>query len=310
MHDLPAALITAAGAAIVAATLRDIFHSLLHPGGRGRLGLLVMRGTWLAFRAIGVRRPGALAVAGPAALVAVLGSWALALATGWALVIWPWMPDAFVFAQGLDPGAHPALTDAAYLSLVTLTTLGFGDITPVDGWLRVLLPLEALLGFALLTASISWLLALYPPLSRRRQLAYELFLLREAARAADVRDVLVGQHALSLYADLTSRLAAVQRDLVTFPVTYYFRDEDERFILAAQVPYLLELADHGASDRQDPALRLRAAMLRRAVDDLAAVTAERFHGHAGASTADVLRAYARDHCVEQRAEAPPVSDRP
>lgn len=61
--------------------------------------------------------------------------------------------------------------------------------------------------------------------------------------------------------------------------------------------YLLELADHGAADHQDPALRLRAAMLRRAVDDLATVTAERFHGRAGAPTAEVLRAYARDHCV-------------
>lgn len=297
MHALPGALVTAVGLLVVALALRDIFHSLLHPAGRGRLGLTVMRATWRAVGMAARGRPGRLALAGPLTLVAVLATWAAMLGLGWALVVWPWMPDGFVFAESLGRPEHPSFADAVYVSLVTLTTLGFGDITPSDGLLRVLLPLEALLGFALLTASISWLLALYPPLSRRRSLAYELFLLREAARDAQVPDVLAGGAAATLYSDLTSRIVTVQHDLATFPITYYFRDEDERFVLAAQVGYLLRLAEHGAADDRDPGLRLRAAMLRRAVDDLAAMTAQRFHGSAADSTVGALEAYARDHCV-------------
>jgi Ion channel len=76
------------------------------------------------------------------------------------------------------------LVDALNVSLVTLTTLGFGDVTPTDAWLRLLAPIEALLGFGLLTASISWLLLIYPALSRRRSLAYEVALLRQAAERA------------------------------------------------------------------------------------------------------------------------------
>ena len=63
---------------------------------------------------------------------------------------------------------------------MTLTTLGFGDVTPDAAWLRLVVPVEALLGFGLLSASISWLLLIHPALARRRSLAYEIALLRKA----------------------------------------------------------------------------------------------------------------------------------
>jgi hypothetical protein len=69
---------------------------------------------------------------------------------------------------------------------VTITTLGFADVIPHAGWLRGVAPLEALLGFGLLSASISWLLLIYPAISRRRSLAYEISLLVEAEGQAGV----------------------------------------------------------------------------------------------------------------------------
>jgi hypothetical protein len=47
----------------------------------------------------------------------------------------------------------------------------------MNGWLQLITPLEALLGFGLLTGSISWLLSIYPALLRRHSLAYEIALL-------------------------------------------------------------------------------------------------------------------------------------
>nr|WP_281360133.1 potassium channel family protein [Isoptericola halotolerans] len=61
-----------------------------------------------------------------------------------------------------------AVVDALYLSLVSLTTVGYGDITPLTPWLRIAAPVEGLLGFALLTAAVSWVLQVYPALTRRR----------------------------------------------------------------------------------------------------------------------------------------------
>jgi Ion channel len=69
------------------------------------------------------------AAAGPTALVVVIATWALLLILGWALVFWPHVPDGFRF----DPGTaerDAGFLEAVYLSLVTVTTLGFGDITP------------------------------------------------------------------------------------------------------------------------------------------------------------------------------------
>lgn len=39
-------LISAAGAALILVALRDVFHTLWHPVGRGSLSTLVMTGVW------------------------------------------------------------------------------------------------------------------------------------------------------------------------------------------------------------------------------------------------------------------------
>jgi hypothetical protein len=98
-----------------------------------------------------------------------------------------------------------------------------------------------------------------------------------------------------LYAELTSRLVAIQIDLVTFPIAYYFAGNDERYALLATMPYMLELSERVADDEDSAGLRLRGALMREAIDDFALTTAERFHGHRSDSTLELLAAYSRDH---------------
>ena len=54
-------------------------------------------------------------------------------------------PDAFAGAI-LDTPDNPLYWDMIYFSFVTLTTLGFGDITPVDPIARALVYTEAIVG--------------------------------------------------------------------------------------------------------------------------------------------------------------------
>ena len=235
---------------------------------------------------------GAPTVAGPLALLTVIASWAFLLVVGWAVVFWPYVPDGFHFTSPRNGD----FVDALYVSLVTLSTLGFGDITPSDSVLRVVAPLESLLGFGLLTASISWLLSIYPALARKRSLAYEIQLLHRAERETGTSLLDTdSETAEQAYAELTARLVAVERDLVTFSVTYYFAERDTRFALPASMPYLLELAERGRREDAPDRTRLRAAMLQDAIDDFAQTTVERFHGVGGKTTAEVLEAYAADH---------------
>jgi hypothetical protein len=262
---LTTALATVAGVAAITIALRDVFDALFHPEGRGVLSRAIMRAGDAALRPFVARRRQAVAVVGPLSLLAVIGTWTLLLALGWALILWPHI-DSFRSIAGGDPG----FVEAVYVSLLTLATLGFGDISPTEDWLRLVAPIEALLGLGLLTASISWLLTLYPALYRRRSLAYEIALLRKTERDLEIHvSELDAGAAEGIYADLTSRLVAVERDLVAFPVTHYFQEADERFSLAAAIPFLRELVESGEAAGVPERVRFRAAMLREAVDDFA-----------------------------------------
>src|SRR4051794_22177496 len=128
--------LTAAAVVIVATALRDVFDTLFHESGRAVLSRLLMRGVWRLFRRLGGRRR--LSLAGPIALIVVVMSWATMLVVGWALLLMPHMPDSFTISAGPKSGR---VVESLYLSLVTLTTVGFGDIAPAEGWLRLVTPL-------------------------------------------------------------------------------------------------------------------------------------------------------------------------
>lgn len=293
MFTLATVAVSALGVGLIALAGRDVFDALFHPEGRGTLGRLMMRTVWAALRRLAGPRRGIFALAGPTALLVVIGSWATLLIVGWALIFWPHVNDGFYAAAAVHPGTF---VEALHISLLTITTLGFADVVPHAGWLRLAVPLEALLGFGLLSASISWLLLIYPALSRRRSLAYEISLLIEAEQQTGVAlERLDPASAERIYAELTSRLVAVERDLVSFPISYYFAERDERFALAALATRLHELAERGTGPGMSASAQLRAWMLLEALRDFSATTAERFHRRPGNSTTDALAAYAHDH---------------
>lgn len=292
MSTLPTIVLTALGVVLIAVALRDVFDALFHESGKAVLSRGLMRGVWRVFRRLGGRER--LALAGPIALIGVVLMWATLLVLGWALVLTPHMPEAFAFTS-----AHLGrFVDSLYVSLTTLTTVGFGDIAAERGWLRIILPLEAFVGFGLLTASVSWLLSIYPVLSRQRSLAYEIHLLGRAQREVGTAVLaLEPASAEGVFAELTSRLVTIERDMVTFPVAYYFAPADERFALASAMPSLLSLAEAGRAEGCPEQVRLRAEMLRIAIDDFASTTATRFHGSRAESTSELLADLARDHLV-------------
>jgi voltage-gated potassium channel Kch len=293
MSTIPTIICTVGGVLLIAIALRDVFDVLFHESGRAVLASLLMRLVWRGVRGIARRRRSALSLAGPFSLLAVVTTWGLLLVVGWTLVFWPRMPDAFHLSSGVDPGSP--FVDSLYTSLVTLSTVGFGDISPATPVLRVLTPLEALLGLGLLTASISWLLAIYPVLLRRRSLAYEINLLVDSQKqiGAAVLELDSGS-AESILSELTSRLVAVERDMATFPVAYYFSTADSRFSLPEALPALFDLAERGSEESVPAALRLRATMLHDAIDDFANAL-RGFHGGAEGSTRELVEAYRRDH---------------
>jgi voltage-gated potassium channel Kch len=290
--------VTLLGAILIFTALRDIFHELFHPSGSGSVNGAVTRFVWRVFRRLARYFPSALGLAGPVALITVITAWTILLVTGWALIYLPHLPDKFLFATELDPRAQSGFIDALYLSFVTLATLGFGDITPTSDWLRILVPLEALLGFALLTASITWVLSLYPALTRQGTLAHETRLLYEAQKETGISLGDLNESATAQTLNrLTRQLILVHSDLTQFSIVYYFHERSERTSLPANVSYLTNLAGQGDKSNSAGA-RLEAAMLRKALEDFAKTLAKNFLVVSLDSTEDILAAYAQNHLQE------------
>jgi hypothetical protein len=282
------------GVALIVLVAHDVFTVLFRPGAKSWLSAALARAIWTLVRRAGRRHREVVALAGPFAVAAVICFWALALVLGWALIYLPHYPQGYVLADGTAP--HAPLVGALHASLTTVTTLGSANVLPRPAWLQLLSPVEALMGFGMLTAAVSWLLQIYPVLSRRRALAYEIHLLADTERRLqlDVAKLEVSV-AAELYAELTSRLIAVERDLVKFSITYYFAETDRRFALAAAMPVLAQIAERGTAPENPDAVRLRAEMLREAVDDLADTVVERFVLHRRQDATDAIGAFAHDH---------------
>jgi hypothetical protein len=128
------------------------------------LGLLAMM--WAVFEIVfGPGRITAHRVRGAIALylaIAIIFAWLYRLIT---IIV----PDAF---SGLKfaAGQHGALNPFLYYSLTSLTTLGLGDITPVNAFARSLTGLEALLGQIFPAVILARILTLYAD-ERHRQTA-------------------------------------------------------------------------------------------------------------------------------------------
>ncbi len=121
---------TLLGVALIAIALRDIFNVLFHPLGRGMVARWVIRSVgWIARHLPSGEGTIGLLV-GPLGYIAVVATWAALLALGWAFIFLPQLPQGFNFDLALDPSRHSGFLDALYVSMVNLTSLGYGDISP------------------------------------------------------------------------------------------------------------------------------------------------------------------------------------
>lgn len=279
-----------AGALLVSVVVRDVFHTLFHPIGHGSIAPQVMRFVWWLLRLFPSDRRIA-SLTGPLGIALVVLTWGALAVLGWAMVYFAQMPEGFSYGSELNPAERHAVFDSLYVSLVTIGTLGFGDIVPTAPLLRMIVPFEALFGFMLLTAAVSWVLQIYPALHRRRVLALQLSTLREARRAIPAvgidgipTDVLTG---------LAAAVVEARNDFTQYGATYYFRDVEVDASLAASLEYATELAAE-AADSALPQTRLAGALIAAAVESLAELLNQEFLRFDG-DTAAVIRAYAADH---------------
>ncbi|MDQ3037924.1 MAG: potassium channel family protein [Myxococcota bacterium] len=285
---------TVVGAILILIVLREMFHQLFHPAGWGTLSESIVRGVFLAARAVSRRGGRPLELAGPVGLLSVILTWGALLAFGWALIYLPHLSTDFRFDDGARVAGEPRLVTGLYLSLVTLATLGYGDVTPITTWIRMLAPIEALMGFAWISAGITWVLSLFPVLARNRAFAQEVHLLAES-------DVLgaAGLHRLgetraaALLERLRTQTITARIDMVHFSAAKYFRSGDDRTSLADAMHRLERLAREAQDASLPEPVQLQGQLLGRALEDIAQTLCELLLRCSERPTREALTAYRR-----------------
>ncbi|MFL5616112.1 MAG: potassium channel family protein [Gemmatimonadaceae bacterium] len=290
-------LSVAAGAAIVGLVLWEVFHDLFHPAGRAALTAAVGRAYFAMLRGKRYR----LSLAGPLVLVTVILLWVAGLVAGFALIYLPFFPDGFRTSAGVIPPAVNPVMTTLYISAETLTTLGYGDLPPHDVGLRVIATMEGLVGFALVTASVSEIVLIYPALTRMRHLALGVSHVVRGEAYSGVRLADTGSDVI--LSGLASGVTHARIDLIHFPVIYFFAPQSEDASIARWTRALARFAgEAGASDR--PAhVRFAAATLDKSLDDLSSLLENQFLKSAkGRPRNEIFAAFARYHDVDRPAE--------
>ncbi|HSU31278.1 MAG TPA: potassium channel family protein [Bryobacteraceae bacterium] len=261
---------TIAGILAVCGTLREIFRDLFQPSGSGALSSLLGR----ALFGLGKRIRWLLPIAGPLTVVTGIAAWTALITIGFGLIYWPHFPQDFQQPAPQPLSWSGRVCSVLYFSLVSLTTLASDGLSPRGAWLQICTAVESLIGIGLVTASVTWIVLIYPALGRMRTIARWASIL-DRAREKPGRN-----HSLPLDEDLlrdfAHRIVRARIDFIHFPLIYYFHADTEGSSLAHALRGLLEMAREASAEGREEKVRFAAVTLEIALADLAEVLTAKF----------------------------------
>ena len=270
------------GIALILVVLWDAFETVVLPRRvtrRLRLVRAFYRLTWplwsAAVRALSSRRrqENYLSFYGPLSLPVLLAFWAAVLISGFALLYWA--PGNAI----KTPEGHASFGACLYFSGTTFFTLGLGDVSPNATMARVLVVLEAGMGFAFLALVISYLPALNQSFSRRE---VTISLLDARAGSPPTAAEMLRRNAQKNSIDSLTQLlqewerwsAEMLESHLSYPVLVYFRSQHDNQSWLAALTAVLDTCSFVMSSLEGQCVRqaqLTFAMTRHAIVDLSLV---------------------------------------
>ena len=227
------------GIGLVLLALQDIYLTVLYPRlGRSVFSMLLSKGIWwlfkLATRTIPFKGDRLLSHSGPIILVSILVVWLSLLIFGFALIVWPALGSTIQASQGETPTDFGT---ALYYSGFSLTTLGTGDLVPKTDTQRLLMFVQAAIGFSIFTLTITYLLSVYSAFVKRNSFALSLH--HRTVGTGDAAELLARMGANGQLNDIQQNIATMARDVLnvlveshnSYPVVLYFRFQQTYYSL-------------------------------------------------------------------------------
>jgi hypothetical protein len=223
-------LTVVAGVLLILVGLLDVFFSVLHYDGFGFLSSRLYNRLFEAVRFVTRQLPRkyralGLSMAAPLMVPVTITVWIFLVSLGYALVYYAGM-DGRTFSFS-NLGLQPSFMEAIYFSGVTIATLGLGDVTPLSPLYQAIAVSEALVGFGILTLSITYVIGIYEILRQLGVLTAGLY--HQAQDTDDPLSILVPHFPGGKHRGLEAHLMALHRDLVEvyeglrrYPVVYYY----------------------------------------------------------------------------------------
>jgi hypothetical protein len=236
------------GTIIVLLALADIFLTVLHPRSESSvLSIPVARGVWWIFLAIAARikhRDRFLSYGGPAIIVAIIGVWVALLLVGFSLIVWPALGTGIQRGDGNTP---PGFAAAIYYVGFALTTLGTGDLAPQTESQQLLIVLQSILGYSVLTLTFAYVTSVYSNLTSRK--AFALNLHHSTANTASSAELLARLAAANNIDTLSQDISQTAQSLMqllesnkSYPVLLYFRYPQDYYALPRVLFLTMDLA--------------------------------------------------------------------
>jgi Ion channel len=258
--------------------LWDAFEVVILPRRvthRFRFARLFFRSSWRLWSAVAHwiradrRREAFLSIFGPLSLLLLFSVWAAGMIVGFAMVHWGLGTPLNV------SGGRTPLSTYFYMSGTTFFTLGLGDVTPLTSPGRVLVVIEAGVGFAFLAIVIGYLPVLYQAFSRRE---VSISLLDARAGSPPTAGELLRRHGQDMKAlsqllyDWERWSAELLESHLSYPVLGFFRSQHTNQSWLAALTAILDtcaLVIAGINRGPSRQAQLTFAMARHAVVDLA-----------------------------------------
>jgi hypothetical protein len=237
----------AIGAAVMLVTLADVFLTVLYArAGAGVISARLARIVWSCFKVASKPfpriRPHILSFGGPAIVVSLFALWALGLALGAALIIHPHLGQSVLSQSGSTP---TDFISALYAGGNSVSVIGASSFVPTSTPLRAVYLFNSLVGLAVTSLSLTYMMQVYSALHRRNSLAFTVHL--AANQTADAAELIAGlgsqgsfDRGYSQLSEIATELAAAKEYHHFYPLLFYFRFDDAFYSVSRFTLVLLD----------------------------------------------------------------------